>query len=92
MKIHRAWSKGEILSRAKEKARTSRVSERDKERKRDGGAAMRQRSPAVLRLGLCLLAVSASPAFLGSLAADLSKGELSCSFLACLELQIWFSY
>lgn len=44
---------------------------------------MRQRSPAVLlQLRLWLLAVSALPAFLGVLAADLSKGELSCSSLA----------
>jgi hypothetical protein len=42
------------------------------------GGAMRWRSPAVLRLQLWLLAVSASLAALGVLAADLSKGELSC--------------
>ena len=42
---------------------------------------MRQRSPAVLQLRLWLLAVSVWPAFLGVLAADLSKGELSCSLL-----------
>ena len=39
---------------------------------------MRWRSPVVLQLQLWLLAVSASSAALGVLAADLSKGELFC--------------
>ena len=68
--------------KAKEKARTP-LGEggSESERERGDAGAMRQRSPAVLQLRLWLLAVSVWPAFLGVLAADLSKGELSCSLL-----------
>jgi hypothetical protein len=44
---------------------------------------MQRRSRAVMRLGLWLLAVSASLPFLGALAADHNKGELPWSLLVC---------